>query len=331
MGATIHYTRPDGAFANETPPELRSGGRGAGVATDSGVSAHAPHLAGPQVVGLIAAGSRRLDELRVVLWRGRRDLASTAIVVFCISLGLYLDGDASPLAPYLLGQYFLGACAWGFLVALLSREPTPVRVQVAIAMLAAAICEYTFAPLYHIYTYRLYNVPAYVPPGHGMVYLTAVVLARSLLFERYGASITRVALFIGTAWSLWGVIFAERLDTGGAALFCVFCAFVLLGRSPLVYVGTFFITSYLEWVGTYWGTWAWALHWPSWGGLPQANPPSGIAAGYCFLDLLALCFAPHSMRFLEWLRGLASGPALVTVQVAPEDDPHRPAEPHRPL
>jgi hypothetical protein len=249
------------------------------------------------VVGLIAAGSRRGDELRHVLWRSRRNLASTGIVVFCISLGLYLDGDASPLGRDLLGQYFLGACAWGFLVALLSREPIPIRVQVAIAMLAATTCEYTFAPLYHIYTYRFDNVPAYVPPGHGMVYLTAVVLARSLLFERYGAWITRVALLIGTAWSLWGVIFAERLDTGGAALFCVFCAFVLLGRSPLVYVGAFFVTSYLELVGTYWGTWAWALHWPSWGGLPQANPPSGIAAGYCFLDMLALCFAPHCVAF----------------------------------
>ena len=29
--------------------------------------------------------------------------------------------------------------------------------------------------------YRFDNVPAYVPPGHGMVYLTAVVLARSAL------------------------------------------------------------------------------------------------------------------------------------------------------
>ncbi|MGH2670161.1 MAG: hypothetical protein ACRDH5_13785, partial [bacterium] len=113
MGATIHYTRPDGSPC-----------------------------------------------------QGYRDLAIAGFVVFCISLGLYLDGSASRA-----GQYVLGACAWGFLLALLARESTPVRVQVAIAMLAATICEYTFAPLYHIYTYRFDNVPAYVPPGHGMVYL----------------------------------------------------------------------------------------------------------------------------------------------------------------
>ncbi|MCA1854212.1 MAG: hypothetical protein LC647_18035, partial [Beggiatoa sp.] len=306
MGTTIHYTWPDGRPCQEL-------------------------LAGAQVAHLSSWGAPWLHDLRCVLWGSRRDLVIAAIVVFCISLGLYLDGEASPLGRDPFGQYFLGACAWAFLVALLSREPTPIRVQVAIAMLAATACEYTFAPLYHIYTYRFDNVPAYVPPGHGMVYLTAVVLARSLVFECYGASITRVALLIGTVWSLWGVVFAERLDTGGAALFCVFCAFVLLGRSPLVYVGAFFVTSYLELVGTYWGTWAWALHWPSWGGLPQANPPSGIAAGYCFLDMLALFFAPYVMRSVEWLRGFAAGPAMHPVPVTQEADPHRPTGPHRPL
>ena len=335
MGSTIHYTRPDGRPCQGYYASPREPRPAAGIVVDPGMVGSERSRGSrdwTEVVGLIAAGSCRRDEFRHVLWRSRRDLASAGIVVFCISLGLYLDGDASPWGRDLLGQYFLGACAWGFLVALLSREPIPIRLQVAIAMLAATTCEYTFAPLYHIYTYRFDNVPAYVPPGHGMVYLTAVVLARSPLFERYGASITRVALLIGAAWSLWGVTFAERLDTGGAALFCVFFAFVLLGRSPLVYVGAFFVTSYLELVGTYWGTWAWALHWPSWGGLPQANPPSGIAAGYCFLDMLALFFAPHLMGFVEWLRPkttykTASGPAMLPVPGTQEADRRRPAEP----
>ncbi len=268
--------------------------------------------------------SDRLHELLQVLRRSRDDLGIAGIVIFCVSLGLYLDGEASPLARYVLGQYFLGACAFGFLLALLMRETLSVRMQVAVAVLAATICEYTFAPSYHIYIYRFDNVPAYVPPGHGMVYLTAVALARSHLFQRYGDGITKATLLIGAAWSLWGVSFAERLDTGGAVLYCVFCAFVLVGRSPLVYVGAFFITSYLELCGTYWGTWAWALNWPSWGGLPQANPPSGIAAGYCFLDMLALLIAPHLVRSIEWLRAALRGPAMVPVPIAPEDEPRNP-------
>lgn len=236
----------------------------------------------------------------LLLNKNRRDLGIAAIVVFCISIGLYIDGDASRS-----DQYLLGFIAWCFLISLLALEPYPIRMQVGVAVIAATLCEYSFAPLYHIYVYRFDNVPAYVPPGHGMVYLAAVALARSAVVRHHRALACRVTLMIGGAWALWGVTVADRPDTGGAVLFLVFAAFVLLGRSPLLYVGAFYITSYLELVGTYWGTWVWALHWPSWGNLPQANPPSGIAAGYCFLDTVALTVAPLLTRALDWLRALA--------------------------
>jgi hypothetical protein len=232
-----------------------------------------------------------------VLQASRRDLGIAAIVVFCISVGLYIDGDATRT-----DQYLLGVIAWCFLAGLLAQEPYAIRVQVGVAVVAATVCEYSFAPLYHIYTYRFDNVPAYVPPGHGMVYLAAVSLARSTLMNRYRALACRVTLLVGGAWALWGVTLAERLDTGGAALYLVFAAFVMLGRSPLLYVSAFYVTSYLELAGTYWGTWAWAMHWPSWGGLAQANPPSGIAAGYCFLDTVALAVAPLFIRSAGWVR-----------------------------
>ena len=183
-----------------------------------------------------------------VLAQSKPDLAIAAIVVFCVSVGLYLDGDCTRIE-----QYFLGAIAWCFLFGLLQFETPAIRIQVAVAVAVATLCEYSFAPLYHIYTYRFDNVPAYVPPGHGMVYLTAVALARSALFERYGTLIARVTLVFGGCWALWGVTYAERADTGGAVLFLVFCGFFFVGRSPLLYIAAFYITSYLEIVGTYSG------------------------------------------------------------------------------
>jgi hypothetical protein len=55
-------------------------------------------------------------------------------------------------------------------------------MQVVIAVAFATAGEH-FASIYmEGYTYRFGNVPLYVPPGHGMVYLTAVALARSRLF-----------------------------------------------------------------------------------------------------------------------------------------------------
>ena len=107
--------------------------------------------------------------------------------------------------------------------------------------------------------------------------------------------VTGITLSIGTLWSFWEGILAERNDTAGALLFCVFFVFVLKGRAPMLYIGAFYITSLLELVGTYTGAWAWAFHEPTLG-LSQANPPSGIATWYCLIDAVAIAGAPRLAR-----------------------------------
>lgn len=214
-----------------------------------------------------------------------RDLAIALIVCAAGAIGLFLDSDAS-----LLLQNALGVAAWCILLALLKGEASHVRIQVVVVMIVATACEYYFAPNWHIYIYRFDNVPAYVSPAHGMIYLAAAALSRSELFLRHHRSMTGLALLSGTAWAAWGAFWAERGDVGGAALFAILFVFILFGRSSLLYVAAFFITTYLELVGTHYGTWAWASHMPVFG-LSQANPPSGIAAGYCVFDAAAVAGA----------------------------------------
>ena len=142
------------------------------------------------------------------------------------------------------------------------------------------------------YTYRFGNVPAYVPPGHGMVYLTAVALARSGLFLRYAREITALVIVVCGLWSLWGVSgFAQQGDAVGGLLFCVFLVYLFKGRSPMVYLAAFFITTWLELIGTAVGTWQWAAIDPVLC-LPQGNPTSGVAAWYCLVDAVAIGGAP---------------------------------------
>jgi len=227
---------------------------------------------------------------------GGRDIVIIGSAFFFVALALYLDANAN-----LALQNTMGYCAWFFLAMMLIGESMAVRMQVVVAIVFATIGEY-FASVYlGAYVYRFENVPAYVPPGHGMVYLTAVVMARQGLFIAYRQQITWLVLAIGGTWSIWGLFFAERSDAGGALLFAIFVYCIYKGRSPLVYLGAFFITTWLEVVGTWSGTWYWAVYDPVFG-LPQGNPPSGVAVWYVMVDALALALAPRLVRAYESVR-----------------------------
>lgn len=196
-------------------------------------------------------------------------------------------------------QQVLGALAWIFLGALLLGENGETRVQVLIAVLFATVGEH-FASIYMGgYTYRFENVPAYVPPGHGMVYLTAVALARSGLFVRHPRKIAIFVIGGWGAWSIWGVSgYAEREDAVGALLFCIFLIWLIAGRSPMVYLAAFFITTWLELIGTTVGAWQWATIDPLLG-WPQGNPPSGASAWYCLVDAVAIGGAGPTLRVVK--------------------------------
>ncbi len=226
----------------------------------------------------------------------RHDYFIAIFCFFCVAVCLLVDADAS-----LAKQSALGVCAWVFLIGLLLGETVEVRVQVMIAVAFATIGEHFASPYMGGYIYRFHNVPAYVPPGHGMVYLTAVALARSGLFLRHARAIALLVFFACGLWSLWGIgPWAERGDVVGASLFVVFLIFLLRGRSPLIYLAAFFITTWLELIGTAAGTWRWVAIDPVLS-LPQGNPPSGVAAWYCLVDWVAMTGAPKTMHFARIL------------------------------
>ncbi len=106
-----------------------------------------------------------------------RDYFIAGFTFFCVAVSLVIDGQAS----YEM-QNTLGVIAWVFLFGLLIGENREVRMQVIVAVAFATAGEHFASIFMGGYTYRFENVPLYVPPGHGMVYLTAVALARSRFF-----------------------------------------------------------------------------------------------------------------------------------------------------
>lgn len=242
---------------------------------------------------------RHFPSVDVEFIHDKRDYYMVAFAFMGTALCFLIDSVAS-----LELQYALGVAGWISLLGLLKGECKYVRAQVLIAVSFATIGE-NFASIYMAgYTYRLENVPAFVPPGHGIVYLTAVVLGRSGLFLKYARKITLFVVLIGGVWAISALTgLVGRSDEIGAILFFIYLLYLFKGRSPMVYLGAFFITTWVEIIGTSLGTWNWAEIDPA-STLSQGNPPSGVAAWYCLVDAVAIGGAVSVLQLWEKIASL---------------------------
>jgi hypothetical protein len=233
-----------------------------------------------------------------------REWRTPLAVLVWIPITLGLDHRAT-----LQQQLLLGLVTWALLVLLLKRESTLVQVQTAIVVVFATLVEYTFSPLLEVYTYRFDNVPAFVPPGHGLVYLAALTMGRSQLFTKYSRQLVSITVVLGGSYALWGVSpLAPRPDVLGLFWYGCLLGFLAWGRSRMLYVGAFVVVTYLELIGTWWGIWAWSPHDPT-GLVSMGNPPTGAAGGYGWFDLVAITLAPVLIGVWERNRRPSATPA----------------------
>jgi hypothetical protein len=217
-----------------------------------------------------------------------------------LSVVLWLDSDGG-----LWLQRGLGAGTWVVLLVALRRVSPVVRVQTAVVVAFATTVEYVFSPTLEVYLYRFDNVPMYVPPGHGLVYLSAFALGHTPFVERHLRACVAGVLAIGGLWAGYGLFLADRPDALGAFWYACLVGFVLWGPSKGVYVGAFVAVSYLEIIGTHLGTWAWQTNDPT-GWVSIGNPPSGAAGGYGWFDLAGLLAAPYLLTLFSPRRRAAS-------------------------
>jgi FtsH-binding integral membrane protein len=251
--------------------------------------------------------------------RSRSPSGSPGLLVLAvmgwITVVLLLDANGSRGL-----QLVLGALTWVALALVLWREKPLVRIQALVVVAFATAVEYTFSPVLEVYIYRFHNVPSYVPPGHGLVYLAALSVGRMALVRAQTSLCAAVALAAVGGWAVSGVVLADRPDVLGLFWFLCLAGFVLWGPSRGLYVGAALVVSYLEIVGTSLGTWSWQPYDPT-GLVSIGNPPSGAAGGYGWFDLAALLLAPPVLAW--WQRRRAGHqPSVVSLDasVAPTQE-----------
>jgi len=230
-------------------------------------------------------------------------------------LGLFADSRITAVWQ----QYLLGLLTFLALVLASTKLPKGQRAQVWVCVLVATGFEIFGSLVWGIYRYRLHNLPLFVPPGHGIVYLFGLLAAQTPLVQRYGRRVAYVVLGAASAWAALGLtllpLVTGRFDLQGALCLPVF-AYVLL-RSPRwpLFAAIFVIVSELEISGTSFGNWTWMAVAP-WTHIPSGNPPSVIAGGYSVIDGSVLV-----VLWLAYKLGLNTIITRITATISPKTGP----------
>jgi hypothetical protein len=204
------------------------------------------------------------------------------LISFVVFVAIALPLDRSTTAEQ---QTALALLAWAFLAIALWFQPRATRLQVTVLVVVATVLECVGSLIWGAYTYRLENLPLYVPAGHGLFYLSALHAASLPVLQRHARGLVIAVTAGATAWMVFGLVAQPLPDLLGFVTWAIFIRFIVRGRFPLLYAVSFAMTSALELYGTGLGIWQWAPVLPVLM-LPAGNPPTGIGAGYAAMDAL---------------------------------------------
>ena len=101
-------------------------------------------------------------------------------------LGLALDRYAD-----LGGQMLLALCTWVFLGIVFVYLTPMERAQTSVVVVVATCAEIIGSVIWGVYVYRLGNLPLFVPPGHGFVYLTGLRISQTAWSRRHARALVR--------------------------------------------------------------------------------------------------------------------------------------------
>ena len=212
---------------------------------------------------------------------------------------LFVDGRLPAPWPW---EYVLGAVTLAILTLWTLRLPGRDRLQVWICVVVATGWEILGSQIWGGYRYRFGTIPAFVPFGHGLVYVFAFSLAATPWVRRRERLVAYGALLFACAWALGGVTvlpaLTHRVDWHGIYWLPLFAAAILFGPRKALFAGIFIAVTDLELAGTLFGAWTWLPKVP-WFHVTSGNPPSAVAGGYAVIDgsvLLIVALLTESAR-----------------------------------
>ena len=189
-----------------------------------------------------------------------------------------------------------GSCCWSALAR--DVHAAGARADRVVVVLRDGRRVHLSRPLLEVYLYRFHNVPMYVPPGHGLVYLAALRARARAVGPAAPTACTVAGAGVAVGgWAAYGCCSRPGHDVLGAFWFVC-----LVGVPAVGAVARRCTSAPPSWSpGSRSSAPASA---PGRGrrttrplGVAIGNPPSGAAGGYGWFDLAALLLAPYAARW----------------------------------
>jgi len=175
-------------------------------------------------------------------------------------------------------------------LAMLYRANSRARKLMIIGVVLGFVGEHFFSRFLGMYTYRLDNVPLYVPFGHGVLYARIFRFSKASLVKKYHKQIES---FLSIQMIIVAAIYILFFnDLFGFIMTVV--VFLILWKRPkdrLFFFSMYMLVVVLEIGGTAFGAWKWPnMAFGIFEFLPSNNPPSGISLFYFLLDIGCFVF-----------------------------------------
>ncbi len=174
---------------------------------------------------------------------------------------------------------------WWLLTVALSARARHEQLLLAVLVVIATVSEVIASLVLHWYSYRLHNIPSWVPPGHGIVFLTAMLTMEQRWAIKRTTLLRNLVTLGALTYACAGIV-SRRHDLTGAAFMALFLVWLwALGpEKTRFYTALWAWVCFLELSGVWLGAWHWSSSMPL-SGLSEGNPPSGIVGAYGIFDL----------------------------------------------
>ncbi|MGG8497714.1 hypothetical protein ACQY1Q_14990 [Tenacibaculum sp. TC6] len=205
-------------------------------------------------------------------------------LLLAITIGLILDSKFVANNYYANIQPYIMVLIIPTYIYLYYKANPRTRELLLYAMFIAIGGEYLFSRALGMYTYRLHNIPHYIPPGHAIVFVLVYYFSRKSRVKYHRKSIEKFCTALIIPFAFYFLVFKNDV----LGFVCTLLVFYFLRNHPkerMFFLVMYCIVAITELIGTSLGCWAWPeIAFNKFSFLPSANPPAGISLFYFGLD-----------------------------------------------